>query len=231
MRILVGLITVLSPILCMNGVVAGQATPLGSAQSRESYSIGYQAVNTLQSQGRTPDLAALLRGALDALNGTPLISQPERQALLKGLEPAQTASGKRDELTLLRQGQVFLANNAGKPGVITLPSGLQYKVIHMGEGKKPTLSDTVVVHYRGSRVDGKEIDSSFTDNKPATFRVDEVLPGWTEALQMMPEGSEWELYLPSRLAYGKRGPLENQVLIYRIKLLSVIKDTAASATP
>ena len=101
----------------------------------------------------------------------------------------------------------------------------------MGAGKKPLLTDSVVVHYRGRQVDGQEIDNSYLDDKPEIYHVDEVMPGWSEALQLMPEGSEWELYIPSRLAYGKRGPLENQVLIYQIKLFSVIGKQTATGKP
>lgn len=231
MRIFVGLITVLLPFLC-TGIAYADPSPVpGSNEARESYAIGYQAVDTLQRHGRTTDLAALLRGALDALSGNPLIGEQERQALLKDLQPPQTGPGVRDELTPIRQGEQFLAANAGKPGVTTLPSGLQYRIIHTGTGRKPGMTDAVAVHYVGSLVDGTEIDSSNGNDKPAVYRLDEVMPGWAEALQLMPEGSEWELYIPSRLAYGKRGPLENQVLIYRIRLLTVIKDAAAAATP
>jgi FKBP-type peptidyl-prolyl cis-trans isomerase FklB len=227
MRKPIGLITCLLSIFALGSAVAGTATALDSDNARQSYSAGYQAVSKLQGQGKEADLAALLRGALDALAGTPQLDTKEMQALLKGLDQTQPAHGVRDELSPIREGQAFLAANAARPDIKTLPSGLQYRVIQMGTGIKPRLTDSVVVHYRGSKVDGQEVDSSYDENRPEVYRVDEVMPGWTEALQLMPEGSEWELYIPSSLAYGKRGPLENQALIYHIKLLSVIADKAA----
>ena len=230
MRRFYPLATGLLPLLLLGAVHAGEP-PLGSDQARESYSVGFDAVSHLQRHGREPDLAALLRGALDALTGSPLLETADRQALLRALEPPGRAPGVRDELTPMREGQAFLAANIARPDVTTLPSGLQYKVLQTGSGRKPRLTDTVVIHYRGSRVDGTEIDSSYSEDRPAVYRVDEVMPGWTEALQLMPEGSEWELYIPSRLAFGKRGPLENQTLIYHIKLLAVIEALHSPGDP
>ena len=212
-------------------VHACEPNPLATDQARQSYSVGFEAVSRLQQKGREPDLPALLRGALDALAGTSLLEAADMQVLLRALESTRRAPGVRDELTPIREGQAFLAANTARPDVVTLPSGLQYKVLQTGSGRKPHLSDTVVVHYRGSRVDGTEIDSSYSEGKPAVYRLDEVMPGWTEALQRMPEGAEWELYIPSNLAFGKRGPLENQVLVYRLHLLAVIEGPAAADTP
>lgn len=230
MHKLIGLITGLLPILALGSAVAAKAPDLDSDMARESYSVGYQAVSKLQGQGKNLDLAALLRGALDAIAGTPLLDAQEMQTLLKGTgkEPAQ---GVRDELTPIKAGQTFLAANAAKPDVKTLPSGLQYRVIKMGDGKKPLPTESVVVHYRGRQVNGQEIDTSYLENKPEIYHVSEVMPGWREALQLMPEGSEWELYIPSKLAYGKRGPLENQTLIYQIKLLAVIGEQTSADNP
>lgn len=222
MRKLIGLITGLLTMLALSSAVAAKAPDLDSDMAGESYSAGYQAVNKLQGQGKEPDLAALLRGALDAIAGPPLLKGPGQE---------QSAQGVRDELTPVKAGQAFLAANAARPDVKTLTSGLQYRVIKMGTGKKPQLTDTVVVHYRGSQVNGQEIDSSYLENKPEIYQVSEVIPGWREALQLMPEGSEWELYIPSRLAYGKRGPLENLTLIYQIKLLTVIEEQSATSNP
>ena len=230
MRKLIGFITGLLAILALGSAVAAKVPGLDSDMARESYSAGYQAVSKLQGQGKDPDLAALLRGALDAIAGTPLLDAQEMQALLLGTDE-KSAQGVRDELTPIKAGQTFLAANAAKPDVKTLPSGLQYQVIKMGAGKKPLPTDSVVVHYRGRQVDGHEIDSSYLDNKPEIYQVSEVMPGWREALQLMPEGSEWELYIPSKLAYGKRGPLENQTLIYQIKLLAVIGEQTAADNP
>ena len=104
-----------------------------------------------------------------------------------------------------KEGDAFLAENAKQPGVETLPSGLQYKIITAGTGPKPKLSDTVKTHYKGTLIDGKEFDSSYSRGEPATFPVTGVIKGWTEALQLMPVGSKWQLYIPAALAYGDRG--------------------------
>jgi FKBP-type peptidyl-prolyl cis-trans isomerase FklB len=186
----------------------------GTDAAKESYRSGYQAVETLQARGTEPDLPALLRGMLDAMNGsTPPVD------IAAAPRPA---TGVRQELPQIQKDRAFLAANAKKPGVTTLPSGLQYRVIQPGSGQKPALQDSVTVHYRGTLVDGGEFDSTYNNDAPVTYRVSEVMPGWTEALQLMPEGSVWELVIPPQLAFGKRGPLENRILIYQLELLSVI---------
>lgn len=124
-------------------------------------------------------------------------------------------------------GDIFLAANKTKPGVITLADGLQYKIITQGNGAKPTKNDTVTVNYAGTLIDGTEFDSSYKRGQPASFPVSGVIPGWTEALQLMPVGSTWELYIPAALAYGAQGapPVigPNQVLIFKVNLISIDK--------
>jgi FKBP-type peptidyl-prolyl cis-trans isomerase FklB len=186
----------------------------GSDAAKHSYRSGYQSVETLQARGIEPDLTALLRGILDAMNGSTPLADPDADP--------QAATGVRQELPQIDRDRVFLAANAKKPGVTTLPSGLQYRIIQPGSGKKPALEDSVTVHYRGQLVDGGEFDSTYAEDKPVTYRVSEVMPGWTEALQLMPEGAVWELVIPPQLAFGKRGPLENRTLVYQLELLSVI---------
>ena len=123
------------------------------------------------------------------------------------------------------RAEKFLMENKAKEGVKTLPSGLQYKVIKDGEGKTPKLTDTVVTHYRGTLLDGTEFDSSYKRNEPAEFPVNRVIKGWTEALQLMKEGSKWMLYIPPNLAYGERGAGRaigpNETLVFEIELLKV----------
>lgn len=125
----------------------------------------------------------------------------------------------------MQKGEQFLKENAAKEGVKTLPSGLQYKVIKEGEGKSPKATDTVSVHYKGTLIDGKEFDSSYKRGEPAEFPVNRVIKGWTEALQLMKEGSKWMLYIPSNLAYGERGAGAdigpNETLIFEVELLKV----------
>jgi FKBP-type peptidyl-prolyl cis-trans isomerase FklB len=123
-----------------------------------------------------------------------------------------------------KEGEVFLAGNKKKEGVVTLPSGLQYKVIKNGSGKKPKLTDTVTTNYKGTLIDGTEFDSSFKRKQPASFQVNGVIAGWTEALQRMEEGAKWQLFVPSQLAYGERGagPIgPHATLIFEIELISV----------
>uniref|UniRef100_UPI000F8DADA1 FKBP-type peptidyl-prolyl cis-trans isomerase n=1 Tax=Gynurincola endophyticus TaxID=2479004 RepID=UPI000F8DADA1 len=123
------------------------------------------------------------------------------------------------------QGQQFLSENAKREGVITLPSGLQYEVVKMGEGSKPVITDKVKVHYKGTLIDGKEFDSSYKRGTPLEFRVNGVIKGWVEALLLMPAGSIWKLYMPSELAYGDQqaGPLitPGSTLVFDVELLEV----------
>jgi FKBP-type peptidyl-prolyl cis-trans isomerase FklB len=121
----------------------------------------------------------------------------------------------------LAAGKAFMEANAKMTGVKTLPSGLQYNVISEGKGKKPTIDSTVVVNYRGTLVDGTEFDSTARTGQPATFPVKNVISGWTEALQLMKAGSKWQLFIPANLAYGERGPLAGQTLIFDVELLEV----------
>ena len=125
------------------------------------------------------------------------------------------------------QGEAFLAANKNKPGVVTLADGLQYKIIVDGKGEKPTANDSVTVHYAGTLIDGTEFDSSYKRKEPATFPLRAVIPGWTEALQLMKVGSTWELYIPAMLAYGSRGAPPsigpNQTLIFKVELLGIKK--------
>jgi FKBP-type peptidyl-prolyl cis-trans isomerase FklB len=124
-----------------------------------------------------------------------------------------------------KAGESFLAENKKKEGVVTLPSGLQYKVLKAGDGKKPTDADTVECHYRGTLINGTEFDSSYLTGQPATFKIAGVIPGWREALKLMPVGSKWQLFVPSQLAYGARGKGgsigPNAALIFEVELLAI----------
>ncbi len=136
------------------------------------------------------------------------MSPEEMQTTLMGLKRRTMAQKKLEQQLAakhLAEGQTFLAENAKKDGVVSLRSGLQYKVIKEGTGKAPGLKDTVSVNYRGTLIDGTEFDNSYKRNEPTTFRVDSVIRGWSEALQLMKEGAKWELYIPPELGYGERG--------------------------
>ncbi|HEY0455895.1 MAG TPA: FKBP-type peptidyl-prolyl cis-trans isomerase, partial [Verrucomicrobiae bacterium] len=152
---------------------------------------------------------------------------------MKKMQAQQAEKTKDDSEKNKREGDAFLAENKKKPGVITTPSGLQYKVITMGTGRKPTENDTVITHYRGTFIDGKEFDSSYRRGEPFITPVTKVIKGWTEALEMMPVGSKWQLVLPPTLAYGQGGPgiPPNSVLLFDMELVGIQDSPSAAATP
>jgi FKBP-type peptidyl-prolyl cis-trans isomerase FklB len=166
----------------------------------------------------------------DSLGGKePQMSSEEMRSTIMGLRQrlaaAQQKALKNQEEKNLAEGKAFLLENGKKEGVKTLPSGLQYRVLSEGTGKMPTKKDTVTVHYRGTFINGTEFDSSIARGQPATFKVDGVIPGWTEALQLMKEGAKWQLFIPPKLAYGERGmppriPPQS-TLIFEVELISV----------
>jgi FKBP-type peptidyl-prolyl cis-trans isomerase FklB len=194
-----------------------------------SYSIGVNVGNNLKRQDVEVDLKSFQQGLKDGISGSePLISQQESQEIMQAFqnELRQKQEDKRRVQAEKNQqeGPRFLAENRKKPGVVTLPSGLQYKVINEGSGPTPKAEDTVTTHYRGRLIDGTEFDSSYRRGEPAKFPVNRVIPGWTEALQLMPVGSKWELYIPSNLAYGEGGQAQiapHATLIFEIELLDI----------
>ena len=205
------------------------AEPGMDEAARMQYALGYQLGRDLVAVELRPQ--DLQRGLEDGRSGAkPRLSEEEMQAALSGLQErvnAQRAKAQAADLEKARSaGEAYLAANAKKPGVTTTDSGLQYKVVTRGTGATPTASDTVTVHYRGTFVDGNEFDSSHKRGQPATFPVGGVIPGWTEALQLMPVGSKFELAIPSDLAYGTQGPLAGQVLLFEVELLGISADAA-----
>lgn len=205
------------------------AEPAMDEAARMQYALGYQLGRDLVAVELRPQ--DLQRGLEDGRSGAkPRLSEEEMQAALSGLQErvnAQRAKAQAADLEKARSaGEAYLAANAKKPGVTTTDSGLQYKVVTRGTGATPTASDTVTVHYRGTFVDGNEFDSSHKRGQPATFPVGGVIPGWTEALQLMPVGSKFELAIPSDLAYGTQGPLAGQVLLFEVELLGISADAA-----
>ncbi|MGH1372048.1 MAG: FKBP-type peptidyl-prolyl cis-trans isomerase [Cellvibrionaceae bacterium] len=201
---------------------------LDTLTDRVSYIVGYNLGSRFSQSGMELNTEALVAAIEAASEGKePVLSQAEMQQAMQSFQEMQQAKMAEIQKAMAAQntqaGADFLAANAKKDGVKTTASGLQYKVITEGSGEKPTLQDSVSAHYRGTLIDGTEFDSSYARGKPATFGVTHVIPGWTEALQMMPEGSKWEIYIPSDLAYGpggsgaKIGP--NATLIFEIELL------------
>ena len=204
--------------------------PFTSAAQQRSYAIGRNIGMNLKQQDLQLDTEQLLKGMKDALGGQPsLLTDAEMEqtlgALQQEMQAKQQATTAAAGAKAAKEGEAFLAANAAKPGVVTLPSGLQYKVVTAGTGKKPAATDTVVVHYRGTLTDGTEFDSSYKRNQPAKFKVNQVIPGWTEALQLMPVGSKWQLVIPAKLAYGERGAggaiPPNSVLVFEVELQGI----------
>jgi FKBP-type peptidyl-prolyl cis-trans isomerase FklB len=210
--------------------LAAEKQDLKNENDRISYSVGYQVGGDFKRQGveLNPDL--LVEGVQDAMSGAkPLMTQQEMNKTLvdlkKKIMTAQREGQKKAAEKNLAEGKKFLAENAKKEGVTTLPSGLQYKVIAKGTGASPKRTDNVTVHYKGTLIDGTEFDSSYKRGKPATFRVDGVIAGWTEGLQLMKPGAKWLLFVPSNLAYGERGAGSrigpNSALVFEVELISV----------
>ena len=198
-------------------------------KSKESYSVGYQFGQNLKKMHADLDADVLSKGIEDAISGKEsLLSEEEMGSSLsnvrqKSMTAMQEALKKEAEENLV-EGEKFLTENKTKEGVKTTASGLQYKVIEKGEGPSPKEGDTVTVNYRGTLIDGTQFDSSYDRGQPATFPLTGVIPGWTEALQMMKKGSKWELYIPPDLAYGERGAGNrippNSTLIFEVELIS-----------
>lgn len=203
---------------------------LKTEKDKSSYALGMSIGTGLHRQGIPVDPAVVARGLKDAMSGSKtLMTEEEMKSTLQqlraevGKEQASKAhvagEGNRKE------GEAFLSTNKSKEGVTALPDGLQYKVVKEGTGPKPTASDTVTVNYRGTLVNGKEFDSSYKRGQPVSFPVSGVIKGWTEALQLMPVGSKWELYIPADLAYGDNPPDPSigpgDTLIFEVELLSI----------
>ncbi len=199
-------------------------------KDRISYVIGMDIGTNLKKQSVEVNPDLLLKGIKDALSGNkPLMTDQEIKetiaAFQKEMQAKQEEVAKKMGEKNKKEGEAFLAENKKREGVITLASGLQYKVLKKGSGKKPKATDTVTTHYRGTLIDGTEFDSSYRRGQPVSFPVNGVIAGWTEALQLMEEGAKWQLFIPSSLAYGERGAGPqigpNATLIFEVELISV----------
>lgn len=195
-----------------------------------SYSFGQNIGRGFKQQEITLNLNIFLKGIQDALsNNKPLLNPQEMGQVMTDFQKKRVAGQKTLADKNLKEGKAFLVTNESKQGVVTLPSGLQYKVLKQGTGKTPQATDKVTIHYRGTLIDGTEFDNSYQRRQPAIFPVTKAIKGWTEALQLMKEGAKWQLFIPSELAYGakgvggKVGP--NATLIYEIELVSVTEFT------
>lgn len=211
---------------------------LGDEKSRVSYAIGMMLGHNWQQQGLEVDPEIAARAIKDIQSGgATLLSQTEMQETLtafqKEFKVKQQKIQEEKAIKNKAEGADFLAANKAKPGVVTLPDGLQYTVLTEGSGAMPQADNVVSVHYRGTLLDGTEFDSSYKRGQPAQFPVNGVIRGWTEALQLMKTGSKWKLFIPSELAYGENGQRSippNSVLIFEVELLSV-QPSAPPAPP
>jgi FKBP-type peptidyl-prolyl cis-trans isomerase len=202
---------------------------LETEKDKQSYAIGLNVGKNLNRDAIDVDPKIVLQGLQDALaNGKVLLTDDQIKTVMTDLQNQVRQKQEEKRLALAesnkKDGTAFLAANATKEGVVTLPSGLQYKVLVAGTGAKPAATDSVVCNYRGTLLDTTEFDSSYKRGQPATFPVGGVIKGWTEALQLMPVGSKWQLFIPADLAYGDRGqgPIgPNATLIFEVELVSI----------
>jgi len=216
---------------------AKTATPLTLKTQKEkvSYALGMSIGLNVKRQSVDIDPSLVARGLKDTLSGTKTLLTEEEAHTAIAQQQAELSKRRQEQMQQAgeenrKEGAAFLAENKGKEGVITLPSGLQYKVLKEGTGPKPASTDTVVCNYRGTLINGTEFDSSYKRGEPTSFPVNQVIKGWTEALQLMPVGSKWQLFIPSDLAYADRGMGDigpNATLIFEVELLS-IKDRSTT---
>jgi FKBP-type peptidyl-prolyl cis-trans isomerase len=251
LKMMLKLMTVLGVWVLAAQVSAEEPLVLKSENDKLNYWIGVEVARSFKQQGIevTPDI--LIKGLKDELSGAELLmaeddlpgttgkSQTELapydlksqqlrslvNAAMRRFQPELRQKQTKVAEDNRKEGEAFLAENSKKEGVVTLPSGLQYRILKAGDGRKPTDADTVEVHYRGTRIDGTEFDSSYVTGQPATFKMTEVMPGWREALKLMPVGSKWQLFIPPQLVYGGWGQAGNSgpnaTLIFELELLAI----------
>ena len=216
---------------------AVDASSLKTTEDKISYIIGTDVGKNFTRQNIQINPIIFEKGLEDGLRGGPLLlNEQEMKDILgkfqKDIMEKRNAEMNKKSTENKMKGETFLAENKKKTGVVSLPSGLQYKVITMGAGVKPTKEDFVTVEYTGHLINGEVFDSTEKAGKPATFKLSQVIPGWTEALQLMPAGSTWEVYIPANLAYGERnvggaiGP--NETLVFNVHLIEVKKEDKKS---
>lgn len=223
--------TVLLGLALLALPAAAQDTPVfKTPKDKFSYALGMEIGSGFRKQALDLDPESLGKGLADAFSGgRTLLTEDEMRAVLNSAQEEyrkkQVALRAEKAQTALKEGEAFLAANKSKEGVVTLPSGLQYKILKAGTGEKPEFNETVVCNYRGTLIDGTEFDSSAKHDGPATFPLRGVIKGWTEALQLMPVGSKWQLFVPSQLAYGENGYGQvippNSTLIFEVELLAI----------
>jgi len=225
-------VLVVVPVCAADDIATPQPVELKTDLDKSSYALGVQMGRSLRRPGIEIDSEMLIRGLRDVMADREFaLSDEEQQQVMKAFQQRMIAKQReileKEAIANLAAGQAFLENNAKKEGVIVLPSGLQYKVLDEGTGRTPTEADRVKTNYRGMLTDGTEFDNSYKRGQPAEFPVNRVIPGWTEALQLMKEGAKWELYIPADLAYGTRGSPPrippNSPLFFEIELIEIVE--------
>jgi FKBP-type peptidyl-prolyl cis-trans isomerase FklB len=227
MKVVVAVVCFLA--LAVSFSEAQKKTELKTQKQKASYGIGLDIGKNFKQEFPEVDVEAMVLGFRDALSGTKqAVDEKELTQVMTEFQKEMMAK-RADRMAAVgeknkKEGEAFLAENKKKEGVVTLPSGLQYKIIKAGTGPKPKKENTVKCNYRGTLLDGKEFDSSYKRGEPTEFSLVQVIPGWTEALLLMPTGSKWELYIPANLGWGERGTGAdigpNATVIFEIELLS-----------
>lgn len=209
---------------------AGAAGPaLETDRQQLGYTVGFQIGHSLKADQLDVDLDALAQGIRDVMSGNEArLTEEQMMAAIDKMQADRVADRERMAAENLEESRKFLEQNGKRDGVTQTASGLQYEVKQAGSGQQPTPTDTVVVHYRGTLIDGTEFDSSHSRGEPVSFQVNEVIDGWQEVLPLMKEGAEWRVYIPSELAYGSRGAGQdippNSALVFDIELISIEKE-------
>ncbi len=237
MKTVIARTTLVSAVLCMlaSSVGAGEPSAFKDQKEKVSYGIGVGVARDFNRRGVDLDVDSFLKGLRDELSGSKLLmTEKELDNTMDAYARELRLKKEEDDKVAAEQnrkaGVAFLAANAKKKGVVTLPSGLQYRILAAGSGDKPTVGDAVQVNYRGMLTDGTEIDSSYRRAEPAIIRVDSAVPGLREAFTLMSPGAKWEIVIPSELAYGDRQVYQirpNSVLVFEVELVSVLKGGAS----
>jgi FKBP-type peptidyl-prolyl cis-trans isomerase FklB len=202
---------------------------LSTSQQKASYTLGADLAKNFTEQGLKIDIKAFTLGLEDTIKNRPLkLTEEEMASAISDVKQEMLEKQQAQRKVIgdanIKEGQEFLANNAKKAGVISLPSGVQYKVITKGKGASPTVNDTLIAHYSGTLIDGTEFDSSYTRGTPLKFQMGNVIKGWGEVMKLMNPGSKWEVYIPADMAYGAKGAGKaigpNQTLIFTVELIT-----------
>lgn len=230
--LLIFLLFALLAISACKKTKATKSEALETQKDKASYAIGFDLGKNLKKYSEDIELEKMIKGIRDGISGqNSILNEEETKKTLTEFQQAliKKEIERRKEVAIKNkvEEEKFLAENSKKEGVVTTASGLQYKVLSEGKGQKPTLEDSVKVHYKGTFINGKEFDSSYKRGEPVTFQLKNMIPGWIEALQLMKEGSKWQIFIPSSLAYGEQGAGDiiepNSLLIFEVELLEVEK--------